>query len=57
MIIKYDTSLAQQAYDLADKWDKSRNEDPAKLDFSEKDLAPLNSNQIGEHSLERAPRK
>ncbi|KAG8999866.1 hypothetical protein FRB94_005859 [Tulasnella sp. JGI-2019a] len=44
--IKYDTSLAQQAYDLAEKWDKSRDtDDPSKLDFSENDLKPLNSNQ------------
>ncbi|KAG8864305.1 hypothetical protein FRB96_006126 [Tulasnella sp. 330] len=45
--IKYDTTLAQQAYDLADKWDKSREaKDPSTLNFSGDDLKPLNPNQI-----------
>ncbi|KAG8882806.1 hypothetical protein FRB97_007740 [Tulasnella sp. 331] len=45
--IKYDTTLAQQSYDLAEKWDKSREtKDPSTLNFSEGDLKPLSSNQI-----------
>jgi len=45
--ITYDTSLAQKAYELANKWDESRkHDDPSHLKFSESDLEGFSSNQI-----------
>jgi leukotriene-A4 hydrolase len=41
----YNTSLADAAYKLADRWDKARNGDVK--GFSSKDLEHFNSNQIG----------
>ena len=46
--IKYDTSLAKDAYDLAARWEKSREvNDPLRLDFERTDLDKFNSNQKG----------
>lgn len=42
---KYDTSLAQQAYELAKRWDASRTKNVGELDFKETDLKNFNSNQ------------
>ncbi|KZT68834.1 hypothetical protein DAEQUDRAFT_745556 [Daedalea quercina L-15889] len=45
--MQYDTSLAEQAYALAAKWDSSRNtSDVSKLPFTESDLEGFGSNQI-----------
>jgi len=41
--IKYDTSMADKAYDLAKRWDAARKEDT--IDFSAKDLEGFSSNQ------------
>jgi len=43
--LKYDTTLATQAYELAAKWDASRNTAVAKLTFSASDLSNFSSNQ------------
>jgi len=43
--IKYDTSLATNAYALAHRWDKSRNVDESKLEFKPSDLDSFNANQ------------
>lgn len=44
--MEYDLSLAQKAYELAEKWDSARETEPSKLDFTESDLQGFNSNQI-----------
>ncbi|KDQ17535.1 hypothetical protein BOTBODRAFT_172006 [Botryobasidium botryosum FD-172 SS1] len=45
--IKYDTSLADVAYQLAEKWDKSRStEDVSALQFGAPDIASFGSQQI-----------
>ncbi|KAI0271734.1 hypothetical protein BC834DRAFT_950104 [Gloeopeniophorella convolvens] len=42
----YDTTLAESAYDLAARWDKSRSEsDVSKLDFTPSDIEHFDSNQ------------
>ncbi|EKM60600.1 uncharacterized protein PHACADRAFT_246632 [Phanerochaete carnosa HHB-10118-sp] len=43
--MEYDTTLAQQAYDLAEKWDKSRSVSDPIQTFKESDIACFNSNQ------------
>ncbi|KAF8341710.1 peptidase family M1-domain-containing protein [Amanita rubescens] len=45
--LEYDTSLAEKAYALADRWDTSRTiHDVSQLDFKESDLEDLDTNQI-----------
>jgi len=45
--LEYDTSLAEKAYVLADRWDTSRTiHDVSQLDFKESDLEGLDTNQI-----------
>jgi leukotriene-A4 hydrolase len=46
--MEYDTTLATEAYELADRWDKSRDTPVADLKFSSEDVAKLNSNQKSE---------
>ncbi|KAF7797777.1 hypothetical protein EIP86_008978 [Pleurotus ostreatoroseus] len=43
--MEYDTSLANSAYELADRWDKSRHTSPSNLGFKESDLDSFNANQ------------
>jgi len=43
--IPYDTTLATDAYLLAERWNESRTEDISKLKFSPSDLDSFNSNQ------------
>lgn len=46
--MEYDLTLAQQAYELAEKWHSSRSEaEVSKLPFGPKDLDNFNSNQKG----------
>jgi leukotriene-A4 hydrolase len=46
--ITYDTTLANDAYALATRWNQSRDEqDPSKLVFNAADLKDFNSNQKG----------
>ena len=47
MEMEYDLTLAQHAYALAGKWDASRSQDVAKLDFKTSDLDSFDSNQKG----------
>ncbi|KAG5642560.1 hypothetical protein DXG03_002547 [Asterophora parasitica] len=44
--IRYDITLAQQAYALAAQWDAARSQEVAKLKFAKEDLEGFNSNQI-----------
>ncbi len=45
--MEYDTTLAEQAYRLAERWDASRNvSDVSELDFKGGDLDGFDSNQI-----------
>lgn len=46
--MEYDASLVTRAYDLASKWDASRDTPASALPFSAKDLAQFNANQKGE---------
>jgi leukotriene-A4 hydrolase len=49
--MEYDMTLAEEAYALAERWDKSRDIlDLSKLDFDETDLKMLASNQISQYS-------
>lgn len=41
----YDLTLAEQAYDLAKRWDAARSTEISKLYFSASDLKDFNSNQ------------
>ena len=44
--MEYDLTLVTAAYDLADRWNASRNvDDPSQLDFEPSDLEALGSNQ------------
>ncbi|KEP52053.1 leukotriene-A4 hydrolase [Rhizoctonia solani 123E] len=43
--VEYDTTLAEEAYRLAVKWDESRGADVGSLPFSAKDLQDFSSNQ------------
>ncbi|GJE92025.1 peptidase family M1-domain-containing protein [Phanerochaete sordida] len=43
--MEYDTSLAQQAWALAERWDKARSAEIASLDFHEADVKDFSSNQ------------
>jgi leukotriene-A4 hydrolase len=43
--MEYDTSLATEAYELADRWDTARDMPLDKLPFSPNDVAKLSSNQ------------
>ncbi|KAF8329109.1 leukotriene-A4 hydrolase [Cantharellus anzutake] len=43
--IPYDTTLANDAYLLAARWNESKNHDISKLDFNHEDLDSFNSNQ------------
>jgi len=45
--MEYNLSLAKQAYELAERWDRSRNtSDLSQLDFKSSDLDKFDSNQI-----------
>ncbi len=44
--MEYDESLAQAAYDLAQRWDNARNKGANEVDFKESDLDSFDSNQI-----------
>jgi len=43
--MEYDLTLAQKAYQLADKWDSARETEASKLDFKKSDLIDFSSNQ------------
>ncbi|EJD04499.1 leukotriene-A4 hydrolase [Fomitiporia mediterranea MF3/22] len=43
--MEYDTTLAQQAYELAARWDSSRDKDVSTLDFKSSDLENFDTNQ------------
>ncbi|KAH8101514.1 peptidase family M1-domain-containing protein [Cristinia sonorae] len=43
--LEYDLTLAEQAYDLAKRWDASRNVEISQLNFKDSDLKDFNSNQ------------
>ena len=45
--MEYDVTLAQKAYQLAEKWDSARDTEIPKLDFTESDLTDFSSNQTG----------
>ena len=45
----YDLTLAQEAYDLASRWDASRSKAISSLDFKSSDLDSFDSNQKSEH--------
>ncbi len=45
--IPYDTTLANDAYLLAQRWNDSKTEDVGNLEFSQNDLDSFNSNQKG----------
>lgn len=42
----YDTTLAQEAYALAAKWDASRSNNISSLEFKKTDLDSFDTNQI-----------
>ncbi|KAF7978977.1 hypothetical protein HWV62_44229 [Athelia sp. TMB] len=44
--MEYDTTLAEQAYVLANKWHGSRDLTPSELDFKQTDLESFSTNQI-----------
>ncbi|KLO11271.1 hypothetical protein SCHPADRAFT_855590, partial [Schizopora paradoxa] len=44
--MEYDTTLAREAYALADKWDASRNFNITSLEFKKTDLDGFDTNQI-----------
>jgi leukotriene-A4 hydrolase len=46
--LEFDTTLATQAYALAERWDEARGADPSELDFKQDDLAGFDGNQIGQ---------
>ncbi|KAH6904902.1 leukotriene-A4 hydrolase [Coprinopsis sp. MPI-PUGE-AT-0042] len=43
--MEYDTTMAKEAYDLAERWDSARSVDRSRLRFKESDLDNLNTNQ------------
>ena len=43
--MEYDLTLAQKAYQLAEKWDCARGTETSKLDFAESDLKEFSSSQ------------
>ncbi|EJD04497.1 uncharacterized protein FOMMEDRAFT_107254 [Fomitiporia mediterranea MF3/22] len=43
--MEYDTTLAEQAYALAARWDSSRDKDVSNLDFKSSDLEGFDTNQ------------
>lgn len=45
--MEYDTTLAEQAYALAAKWDSARDISITGLSFKANDVAEFNTNQIG----------
>ena len=45
MKMEYDLTLAQKAYQLAERWDSARETETSRLDFSEDDLKEFNSSQ------------
>jgi leukotriene-A4 hydrolase len=53
--MEYDTSLADEAYQLADRWDAARDTPAEKLPFSESDISHLNSNQKSKLNSHIAP--
>ena len=46
--MKYDLTLAEQAYSLAERWDASRDKPIDSLDFKSTDLDNFDSNQKGQ---------
>lgn len=48
--MEYDSTLAEQAYALAKRWDSARDTDLSQLDFKETDIADFTANQICEYS-------
>lgn len=50
--LEYDLTLVTAAYDLADRWNASRDFDPGELDFKPSDIDPLGSNQRGNTSCD-----
>ena len=53
----YDTTLAEQAYALAARWDSSRDKEVSNLDFKSGDLEDFDTNQKSSYSsdLTRIP--
>ena len=49
--MKYDTTLATKAYELAEKWNFSRDEDVSHLAFDAKDIEAFSSLQKSKHVL------
>lgn len=50
--MKYDMSLADKAYALAERWDKAREtSDIAQLDFKASDLKDFDSNQKSQYCI------
>jgi hypothetical protein len=49
--MEYDTTLAEQSYKLAARWDAARTTDASKLNFKESDLDGFDSNQISMSSV------
>lgn len=47
----YDTTLADKAYDLADRWNNSTEPAQAKIDFNKDDLKDFSSGQIGQRQV------
>jgi leukotriene-A4 hydrolase len=48
--LKYNESLATQAYDLASDWDAARDKNVSDLHFKAEDMKSFDSNQKGEHA-------
>ena len=46
--MEYDSSLAESAYKLAERWDSSRSVEISQLKFTEKDLDNFSSTQKGQ---------
>ena len=51
--MKYDLTLAEQAYSLAERWDASRDKPIDSLDFKSTDLDNFDSNQKGQLTILR----
>lgn len=46
MKMEYDSTLAEQAYVLAKRWDSARDTDLSRLDFKDTDIKDFTANQI-----------
>ena len=51
--MKYDLTLAELAYSLAERWDASRDKPVDSLDFKSTDLDNFDSNQKGQLTILR----